>query len=183
MLNTPEQLNENNHEILVINDRLTLRQLQPNNAQTLFNIVDTNREYLSQYLPWVASTKSANDSREFIEKTLSDRKDHSTYGYGIFIDGEFLGHISIMNLNNDQKKPEIGYWIAESASGKGITTNAVKTLTKFGLNTLNLKEIIICADPNNIASNKVAQKAGYQLARQYNDPLLGLHNEYTTQAE
>jgi RimJ/RimL family protein N-acetyltransferase len=59
--------------------------------------------------------------------------------------------------------PEIGYWIAPDHSGKSITTRSVQALTKLGLDSLGLDRIVIRANPDNIGSNKVAEKSGYML--------------------
>lgn len=147
-----------------------LQQLQPDNAEQLINVVGDNRDYLRQYLPCVDFTKTLEDSRLFIEVNQKARNESTTYGYGIFDNEQLVGHISIMNLNNPDKKLEIGYWIAQSASGHGTTTKAVKALTDLGLNTLGLKEIIICVEPGNIVSEKVAIKAGFEFIRQCAKP-------------
>lgn len=63
----------------------------------------------------------------------------------------------------DQKEPEIGYWLDRQYTRQGIMTKAVIALTQFGLETLKLPKIIIMAHPDNIASNKVAEKCGYKL--------------------
>ena len=73
-----------------------------------------------------------------------------------------------MHLKDD-KEPEIGYWIASNSAGNGLTTRSVVALTQFGLKTLGLKKIIIRAHPDNIGSNKVAEKAGYKYSYQGED--------------
>jgi len=93
---------------------------------------------------------------------LQKRKDKQEYGYGIKYNGEVAGHISLMHLDDD-KRPEIGYWIASEYSGKGITTQSTKALSDFALRELHIPEVIIRAVPENMASNKVAEKAGYTL--------------------
>lgn len=148
------------HESISINKRLKLAQLQPSQAAQLFTLTDTNRGYLGEFLPWVSHVQTANDSLDYINETLKNRKAATHYSYGIELDGEIVGSIGIRNLDS---KPEIGYWIAPTYSGKGITSQCVKALTEFGFRTLGLKEIIIKANPKNIASNKIAEKNGYKL--------------------
>ncbi|XVL12733.1 GNAT family protein [Staphylococcus xylosus] len=45
--------------------------------------------------------------------------------------------------------------------GKNIVTNFVNHLCHFAFETLALNKLIIKADVRNIASNKVAEKAGF----------------------
>lgn len=152
------------YERIQIDPLLNLKQLDLGDAEFVFSIVDANREYLSKWLPWVDSTKSVEDSREFISDMIERRKAGSEYGYGIVDHGLPVGHISLMHLS-DGKEPEIGYWIASNDSGKGITTKAAGALTEFGFNTLKLTKIIIKADPKNLPSNRVAEKLGYKIER------------------
>lgn len=151
-----------------INESLTLEQLKIQDADRLFDLTEDNREYLSKFLPWPEFTKAVSDSRDFIELMLKRRGNNEEYGYGIKYDESIVGHISLMHLN-DSQSPEIGYWIAKEYSGKGITTLAARALTDFGINELGLDTIIIRADPNNIASNKIAEKIGYIFEGQVED--------------
>ena len=151
------------YETVNIDEHVKLVQLQPDQADKLFELTDSNREYLGMFLPWVTFVKTVENSRNHIEETLLNRATDSTYTYGIALDGEIVGDISLRNLRDDFHAPEIGYWIAPNYSGKGLTTRAVQALTDLGLSTLGLDKIIIRADIENIASNKVAEKAGYAL--------------------
>lgn len=149
------------HELVTIDEHIKLVQLQPEQADRLFELTDQNREYLGQFLPWPSYVKSVDDSRKHIVETIQKRREDISYTYGIEVDGIIVGDVSIRNLNEAEKTPEIGYWIASDYAGKGLTTKAVRALTEYSLQTVGLEEIIIRADPMNIGSNKVAEKVGY----------------------
>jgi ribosomal-protein-alanine N-acetyltransferase len=55
----------------------------------------------------------------------------------------------------------IGYWIDRSYAGRGYTTQAVELMTAFAFSQLGLHRIEINIRPENAASIRVAQKAGY----------------------
>lgn len=150
------------YERIPINQEVSLRQLQPNEADDLFALVDSNRKYLAKWLPWVDQTKSARDSQHFITEILRKRREGSEFGYAIILNDKPAGHISLMHLS-DGKDPEIGYWITAEASGRGITSQATEAITEFGFKTLGLPKIVIKAQPSNAASNKIAEKLGYAL--------------------
>jgi len=154
---------------------LRLKQLEISQAERVFNIIDQNREYLGKWLPFPDKTHEVNDSKLFIELMLKERANNQQYGYGIELNGEIVGHISLMHLKDD-KDSEIGFWIASEAAGKGIVTKAANTLTDFGFNSLGLPKIIIRAHPDNVGSNRVAQKAGYKFIGQMNDETKGPFN-------
>lgn len=149
------------YEDIPVNEQTRLIQLRPYQAARLFELTENNREYLGEFLPWPKFVKTVDDSRKHIEETLEKRTQDTTYTYGIEYRGEIVGDISLRNLNDTQKTPEIGYWIAPDYAGKGLTTKSVQALTNLGLSSLGLSKIIIRANPQNGASNKVAEKAGY----------------------
>lgn len=150
---------------LIVDDSVKLTQLDLSQAERLFELTEQDRSYLSQWLPWPEHTRSTEDSREFIETMLAKRITGEEYGYGIELEGKLVGHISLMHLKDDYDA-EIGYWLASSAAGKGVTTKAAARLSQFGFEALGLEKIIIRANPDNIGSNKVAEKIGYSCVSQ-----------------
>lgn len=156
-----EPLKSETHSQLFISDHLHLREVVESEADHLYALVDENRQYLAEYLPW-ANGNTPSDSLSFVQKIRESRVTGAEYGFGIYDDDNLVGHISLMHLT-DGKTPEIGYWIAETCSGKGVTTKAAKRVTQFGFETLGLDEIVIKAAVSNVGSNRVAQKLGYEL--------------------
>jgi ribosomal-protein-serine acetyltransferase len=145
-----------------VDEHLVLRQLTPDEAYELFDMTEKNKKYLKPWMPWLKDNRTVKDSESFILSVMDKRNKQMRYGYGMIYDGKISGHISIMHLN-DEKHPEIGYWLDHGLNGRGLTTKAVIRLTDFGLNTLGLKKILIKAKPENTASNRVAEKCGYKL--------------------
>lgn len=158
-----ENLNKSHYQSLPVNEHLVLRQVDESEVDSFFQLVDDNREYLAEYLPWVDKNKSTDDTHSFIKEVQYQRLEGSLYGFGIYSDDVLVGHISLMHVTDDSP-PEIGYWISQDSSGRGIVTSAAKAVTDFGLGVLNLGEIVIKARTNNIASNKVAEKLGYEIS-------------------
>jgi ribosomal-protein-serine acetyltransferase len=150
-------------EALEIDNAMQLRPLAPEEARELFQLIRENREHLGRWLPWVDDTQSPNDSYNFLKSTAEARLQGREYGYGIIINQQIVGYISLIHI--DSPEPRIGYWIKQELAGHGITTKAVVALTQLGTTHLGLKKIIIRSDPDNIASNRVAAKAGYYLTR------------------
>ena len=53
-----------------INERLKLKILEEREAEPLFKLVDSNRKYLAEFLPFVEHTKKVEDSQHFIHSAL-----------------------------------------------------------------------------------------------------------------
>lgn len=115
---------------ICVDDDLALRTLSIADAEALFEITDDNRAELHEWLPWVDSTLSAEDSRNFITSVIEKRDNLSEAPYGIFYKGKLSGHTSLMSREGDVG--EIGYWLDKAVYGKGLATKAAEALTKLG---------------------------------------------------
>jgi RimJ/RimL family protein N-acetyltransferase len=73
------------------------------------------------------------------------------------------GIIALMNVDWKNKNAEIGYWLGKKYWGKGYTTEAVKLMTKFAFQKLNLHRLHAKLFAENIQSRRVLEKAGYRL--------------------
>jgi len=57
---------------------------------------------------------------------------------------------------------EIAYVVAPVARGRGIATSAVRLLSEWAFAELGLERLQLSIHPQNVASRRVAEKAGYQ---------------------
>ena len=82
----------------------------------------------------------------------------------IWFEGRLVGQISMGGIIfGALRGAHIGYWIDQAYSNRGLTTQAVDLLTEYGFSSLLLHRIEINLRPENAASRKVAEKAGYHL--------------------
>jgi ribosomal-protein-alanine N-acetyltransferase len=77
-------------------------------------------------------------------------------------DGFLVGGIGlILNGVRGAHRAEIGYWLAREYRNRGLITVAVKTVTQYGFEQLNLTRIEATAFVKNTASQRVLEKAGF----------------------
>jgi ribosomal-protein-serine acetyltransferase len=163
-----EKIKESNHDFLVVDKHIFLRAVTEDEAGELFSVTNENRDYLGEFLPWVDKTNSSEDSLDFIKSKQSERESGSEFGFGVFYEEKLVGHASLMHIT-DGKTPEIGYWISQTESGKGITTKVARALERFGFDTLGVLEIVIKARIDNGPSNAIAEKLGFEIVEKAAD--------------
>lgn len=95
----------------------------------------------------------------FIKKAES-RMPLSEQHFVIEIDGNLAGSIGIINI--DGHKCEIGYWLMQEYSGKGIMTKVVELVSDYAFNTLHLKRLFAPVLTHNKASARLLQKNGFE---------------------
>jgi RimJ/RimL family protein N-acetyltransferase len=76
-------------------------------------------------------------------------------------DDRLLGSFSVMEIDRGGWSGEIGYWVAAEARGRGIATRGVTLLADWARRELGLTRIEILPHKDNVASLRVAEKAGF----------------------
>lgn len=151
--------------VLTSPDRLgevALVQLEERHAEELFAVTDANRASLEEYLPWVAGTRSAQDSLAFIRAARREVAEGRAVHVGIFAGGRLAGHASLMSIVPGHQA-EIGYWLAEDAGGRGVATRAVNALVDHAFDELGLRRLFLRVRVGNARSSAIARRLGFQL--------------------
>jgi RimJ/RimL family protein N-acetyltransferase len=144
------------------------------NSSTLFELRPWQRsdaESLSKYAnnPKIAKNLTdifphpytLEDAYKFINMAISSEP---TTIFAIDVKGEAVGGIGLHQQHDIQRKnAELGYWLAEPYWGKGIITEAIKSMVSYGFKTLDINRIFARPFGSNFASQKVLEKAGFIL--------------------
>jgi RimJ/RimL family protein N-acetyltransferase len=78
------------------------------------------------------------------------------------LDERLLGSISLMRLEWQHARAEVGYWLAREARGMGHATRATSLICAWGFRQLGLGRIDLLAATGNPASQRVAERAGFR---------------------
>ncbi|TWT12098.1 GNAT family N-acetyltransferase [Streptococcus sp. sy004] len=80
---------------------------------------------------------------------------------------QLLGSIRLEKINPEEKRAEVGYFIDREVWGQGYATEALKTLVFLAFQEFLLTELLIITHAENVASQHVAQKAGFRYLKQF----------------
>lgn len=75
--------------------------------------------------------------------------------------GEFWGNLSLAELNWKLRRANVGYWIGAPWRNKGATTRALELAATWAFGVLELNELVLETVIGNVASERVATKAGF----------------------
>lgn len=137
--------------------------LRPWNINDLENLVKhANNPNISKYMTdGFPNPYTIENGRAFIEMAVLH---HPTRLFAIILDNEAVGGIGIHPQTDIMRKnAELGYWLSEEHWGKGIITNAIKEMVNYAFKNFEITRIYARPFGNNLASQKVLQKAGLQL--------------------
>ena len=74
--------------------------------------------------------------------------------------GALLGSVGFQLLNHS--RATFGYWVNREARGRGVATRALRLLSRWALSEHGLARVQLIVEPENVASIRVAENAGFQ---------------------
>ena len=146
-------------------ERLLLRHLVIDDLDELFALYRDPE--IRKYFP--EGVLTLEETKEELEWHMHGHPRHPELGLWATIHketGKFIGRCGLLPWNIDEKlEVEIAYLLDKSFWGQGLATEAANGLLKYGFETLHLSRLICLIDPNNIASQRVAERIGMTLER------------------
>jgi RimJ/RimL family protein N-acetyltransferase len=72
-----------------------------------------------------------------------------------------IGGVALYDVDREEDRGWLGYWVAPSARGRGVATHAARLLARWGFAQLGLARIELTCGPDNAASQAVAVRCGF----------------------
>jgi RimJ/RimL family protein N-acetyltransferase len=72
-----------------------------------------------------------------------------------------LGGASLYDVDLEQERAAVGYWLAANARGRGVATHAVRLVAGWAFAELHLARLELTCGPDNDASQRVAERCGF----------------------
>ena len=149
-------------EYITVNDKIRLELIKLSMAKEIFSTIDRDRFYLKQWLPFVEMTQDVVDTEKFIQSVSSDEKYKRDQIYSIWYSEKFAGLIGFKDTDWNNRKTELGYWLAKELQGKGIITTCVKKLISLAFVKMKLNRIQIKVAIGNHKSAAIPKRLGFQ---------------------
>ena len=146
---------------LLVDNNIILKILDPEDADVLFSLIDSNRMYLRQWLPWIDTNPSIENTRIFILSSLEQHKMNLGFQCGIWFHGLLAGVIGFHGLDWMNRNVEIGYWLGEKFQGHGIITKACHVLVDYAFNNYKLNRVQIRCATWNTKSTAIIERLGF----------------------
>ena len=114
---------------------------------------------IKRWLAFVPQPYTDADARFYVRDCIEAGDDRTPFAITDAETGAVIGSID-MHVNRMQTG-HVGYWLAPEARGRGLTSAALVALSRWGFDQLGLGRVELVTDPDNIASQRVAEKAGF----------------------
>ncbi|MCP4322303.1 MAG: GNAT family N-acetyltransferase [Alteromonadales bacterium] len=143
---------------ITLHDTISIELISTEHAQPVFELTESNRSYLREWLPWLDSVNKIEDTQAFITSTIEQ---DLNLNFVIFYKGNACGIAGFYSINPNQKIGSIGYWLSEQYIGKGIMTEVVKHLLELGFIDHNLNKIEIRCAEGNAKSRAIPERLSF----------------------
>ncbi len=145
--------------------RLKLRIADPGVANAVNEAIRESLDTLGRWMHWADHVPTLEETRDRLVRSRQRFLAQEDYGLHVFsIDPErFVGGSGLHPRSSGRTRREIGYWIRDTATGQGYATEAVRAIAAAGFQSLGLSAVEIRASARNVASHRVAERAGFVL--------------------
>ncbi|MGJ0202670.1 GNAT family N-acetyltransferase [Leucobacter sp. gxy201] len=145
--------------------RIGLRLIRVSDAAALERLLRENREWLVRWEATHPSGRGIEPGSVSMRPTIRAMRKQLRTGRGVPLvmtyDDAVVGQLSISEISGGALcSAQIGYWVAQSVAGRGITPTAVALAIDYAFSHLGLHRIEICLRPENDASRRVVEKLG-----------------------
>ncbi|WP_214227801.1 GNAT family N-acetyltransferase [Pedobacter sp. B4-66] len=161
--------------IILETERLVVRQIEYTDLNRL-NFICSDTELMK----YVGDGKplSKDQVKKWVEVTIINYAEKGFGNYAV-VDketNEVIGYCGLV-FSIAINEIELIYALIKDYWNKGIGTEVAKAVLDYGLHTIKLKVIYASIDPENIPSQKILERIGFQFAFEQNDEF-GLSSLY-----
>lgn len=140
-------------------NRLILRKMTLYDSQDMYEYASDPE--VTKYVIWDYH-KSIDDSISFLKSIIKKYENMEVSGWGIEYknNNKFIGTCGYVLWVPTHSLAEIAYALSRKYWERGLMTEAVKEVVKFGFEKMNLNRIYARCMVENVGSYKVLEKAG-----------------------
>jgi len=149
-------------------EKYYIEPIAEKDAWKLCDFIIANSERLKRYIPKTLEQNLTPDlARIFVLKKAKQFAANEEFLFKLKEkkNRTIIGLVFVKEVDWDKKQAELAYCIGYQFEGRGLTTQAVKALSGYTLDTLGLKGLQIIVHKTNPGSIKVAEKCGYTWQR------------------
>ena len=140
------------------------RLISPADATEVAALLTANRDFLAPFEPVRSQSYfTAEGQLTGIEDVLDRHAQGTVLPHVILDSGRIAGRIT---LNGIVRGPflscSVGYWVAESANGRGVATAALREMVGIAFTRLGLHRVQAETLLDNIGSQRVLERNGFE---------------------
>ncbi|MFC2075212.1 GNAT family N-acetyltransferase [Bdellovibrionota bacterium] len=145
----------------IIGKRIYLRPLGPEDADIVYEVIESSRKDLRKWVSFAESQDLAG-TKKYLHRAAEGRKKGRHYTFGIFLKDthEYVGNVGAFKKTDFSF--ELGYWMGTKHAGKGYMREAAVNLIDILFKEFPIHRLEIRTGPENRRSQNVPEKIGFK---------------------
>lgn len=139
-----------------------LQPIERPHTRELFQLIESNREYLRRWHPWVDILHLPGDVEKGIVAWQILREERRGMFFGIWFQNRLCGMLNHQNLDWPNRWSALSFWLDEAHQGRGIMTSACRALITDAFDTLELNRVTIECATQNRRSCAIPERLGFR---------------------
>jgi ribosomal-protein-serine acetyltransferase len=154
----------------VVGERLRLELWRTEDLPEVRRLIDRSRPTLSQFLGWAVDPLTSEEEAKVHTDSEERWRAGRSASWVIRLDGAIQGMLGIHRRGGPDEL-EIGYWLDDEATGRGIMTDACAMVldVAFGVEHIEIVEIV--HDKDNLRSGGVPRRLGFARTAAFSTPV------------
>ena len=138
-----------------------LRPWDERDVPTLVECIDGDEE-MTRWMDAIPQPYLDAEARTWIEQASSFWQTGTSAPFAVTeaVTGSVVGGVGFAWVG-DERVGEVGYWLRSEARGRGLTSCAVRLVSRWSFEALGCERLQLRADAENVASQRVAEKTGF----------------------
>lgn len=148
---------------LKVNEQIELRQIELQDAEIYWQLVNKNRSLIRKHFNWVDDFTQVEQSHSFIEKSILQIESLKGITWVILYNKTIIGSILLYNWQHDINKMTLGFWLDADQHKKGIMKACMHTVLNYAFDDIQVNKIDMLFSVNNENSRRLAEIFGFKL--------------------
>lgn len=159
----PEVDPENWRRPSLSSERLELQPLGPGHDGALLEYIQREKPRLRAAFPVMSeAVHDEGSASTFVRNKLREWYRRQSFSFGIVKEGGLIGTLTLKHFDWTVPKCDAGYSLGAAWEGRGLASEALGCALTFARDELKLRRLFLRIHPDNIASQRVAEKCGLQ---------------------
>jgi ribosomal-protein-serine acetyltransferase len=143
-----------------VNEEIQLRLFEERHVEDYFALISRNKAYLHEWIAVEAYEGPVETLKTYVKQRLLHFVEGSGYHLGIWYRDALVGILDY-RLNWRGRSVELGYWLDATMQGKGVVTQACRTIVQHAFEEHQVHKVVISCAIDNPRSRAVAERMGF----------------------
>ena len=151
----------------LLTPRCVIRRFREGDGRAFYQLLDANRDYLSEHFPHLLDDSgpgaSPEEAEAFVRQRLAYWHLQLDYAFAVWdAEGDDLvGYLHFTDIDWAIPRAELAFFIDRDQAQQGIMSEAVARAVRYAFHQLRLEKLIMLTLSDNYPSQRLARKVGF----------------------